>query len=52
MIHYLDNLDAKMNMMFEAIEDDPDAASEWTSYIRALETKVYKPDVLGIRQQG
>ncbi|MGD8454110.1 MAG: HD domain-containing protein [Phycisphaerae bacterium] len=49
LIHYLDNLDAKLNMMFEAIESDPDAASDWTSYIRAIETKVFKPDVMGTR---
>lgn len=49
MIHYLDNLDAKLNMVFEAIERDPDPDSEWTSYVRALETRVFKPDVMGQR---
>lgn len=49
MIHYLDNLDAKLNMMIEAVANDPDAASDWTSYIRALETRVFKPDVMGTR---
>ncbi len=49
MIHYLDNLDAKMQMTFDAIESDPDATGEWTPYVKALETRVFKPDVLGIR---
>jgi len=42
MVHYLDNLDAKLSMMFEAIHNDPDAASEWTAYVKALETRVFK----------
>jgi 3'-5' exoribonuclease len=48
-VHYLDNLDAKLAMTFEAIEGDADAASEWTGYIRAIETRVFKPDVTGAR---
>ena len=48
-IHYLDNLDAKLAMTLTAIEGDTDAASEWTDYVRAIETRVYKPDVMGIR---
>ncbi len=48
-IHYLDNLDAKVSMLVAEIENDPDPASQWTNYNRALETKVYKPDVMGAR---
>lgn len=48
-IHYLDNLDAKVNMFLGEIAKDRDAASQWTNYNRALETKVYKPDLLGVR---
>lgn len=50
-VHYLDNLDAKLAMCFEAIDADPDPASDWTSYVRAIETRVFKPDVMGIREQ-
>ncbi|MFO0838410.1 MAG: TraI domain-containing protein [Phycisphaerae bacterium] len=46
MVHYLDNLDAKLNMMLTAINADADAASDWTPWIAALETRVFKPDVL------
>ncbi len=46
-VHYLDNLDAKLNMVFEAVDADPDAASDWTSYVRALETRIFKPGVMG-----
>lgn len=46
MVHYLDNLDAKLNMVFAAIEADPDEASDWTQWIPALETRVFKPDVM------
>lgn len=44
MVHYLDNLDAKLNMVFQAIESDPDEESDWTQWIPALETRVFKPD--------
>ncbi len=48
-IHYLDNLDAKVNMFLTAIEQDRDPDSPWTEYQRALETKIFKPDVMGTR---
>ncbi len=48
-IHYLDNLDAKVHMFLREIENDADPASHWTQYHRALETRVYKPDVTGTR---
>lgn len=44
MVHYLDNLDAKLTMVFAAIEADLDEASDWTNWIPALETRVFKPD--------
>ncbi len=44
-IHYLDNLDAKLNMFFAAVDNDRDPQSHWTEYIRPIETKVYKPKV-------
>lgn len=45
MVHYLDNLDAKLNMMFAAIETDVDDSSNWTQWIPALQTRVFKPDL-------
>lgn len=51
MVHYLDNLDAKQAMVQEAIEGDPDQASDWTNYVRAIETRIFKPDVMGVRPQ-
>ncbi len=44
-IHYLDNLDAKLNMFFAAVDNDRDPQSHWTEYVRPIETKVYKPKV-------
>ena len=41
-IHYLDNLDAKMWIMANQIESDPDADSSFTSYNRQLEARLYK----------
>ncbi len=41
-LHYLDNLDAKMFMTRTAIASDADPASQFTGYIRALETRIYK----------
>ncbi len=45
-IHYIDNIDAKLNMSVSAIENDKDPASHWTSYMHALDTKLFKVDVL------
>jgi len=50
MVHYLDNLDAKLAMVAEAIAGDTDAGSNWTAYVRALESRIFKPDVMGTRQ--
>ncbi len=41
-LHYLDNLDAKMNMFAREIADDPDGDSNFTGYKRALEVRIYK----------
>ena len=48
-IHHLDNLDAKVTMFLAEIENDADPINHWTNYNKALETKVYKPDLLGTR---
>lgn len=45
-IHYLDNLDAKVNMFLSDIENDKDPNSRWTNFNRGLETKVFKPSVV------
>ncbi len=45
-IHYLDNLDAKVHMFLAEAEGDRDAATHWTNYSRALETKVFKPAIV------
>ncbi len=45
-IHYLDNLDAKLNMFYSAIDNHRDPASHWTEYVRPIETKVYKVDYM------
>ncbi len=44
MVHYLDNLDAKLTMIFNAIEGDLNEKSDWTGWVPALETRVFKPD--------
>lgn len=44
-VHYLDNLDAKLAMAFNAINADPDESAEWTAWVNALETKIYRVDV-------
>ncbi len=51
-IHYLDNLDAKTNMFLSEIDGDRDPAGRWTRFVPALQTKVYKPDILGDRSKG
>ena len=41
-LHHLDNLDAKVFLTTRAIENDPDPAAAFTSYLPSLETRVYK----------
>jgi 3'-5' exoribonuclease len=48
-VHYLDNLDAKLHMYLDKIERDPDPTSDWTQYVRGLETKLFKKDVMAKR---
>lgn len=45
MVHYIDNLDAKMNQTTMLIENDP-GEGNWTSYQKSLETKLYRNRVL------
>ena len=42
MIHYLDNLDAKMFMTTRQIENDPDESSDFTAFQRDLQVRLYK----------
>jgi 3'-5' exoribonuclease len=42
MLHYLDNLDAKMWMCSHLIDADTDEQAPFTSYQRQLETRLYK----------
>ncbi|MCG3138386.1 MAG: 3'-5' exoribonuclease YhaM [Phycisphaerae bacterium] len=45
-VHYLDNLDAKLQQALKIIAADNDEESNWTAYLPALETKLYKRDVV------
>lgn len=49
-VHYLDNLDAKLHMFLRQIDTDADAEARWTQYLPAIGTRVFKPDVMGIRK--
>ena len=42
LLHYLDNLDAKMYMTTNAIDNDADAEASFTTYLKQLETRIYK----------
>ncbi len=42
MLHYLDNLDAKMWMTTSLIEGDPDKESDFTAFQRQLEARLFK----------
>jgi len=45
-VHYLDNLDAKLEMSAAVIDGDNDGSRDWTAFHRGLETRLYKRDVL------
>jgi 3'-5' exoribonuclease len=42
MVHYLDNLDAKIFMAAQAVAGDPDPKAAFTSFLRQLDTRIYK----------
>ena len=41
MVNYIDNLDAKINQVARAIDNEPNNDSNWTAWQRALETRIY-----------
>ncbi len=41
-LHYIDNLDAKLNTAYGAIDSDSDADSDWTPFHRMLGCRVFK----------
>ena len=41
-VHYLDNLDAKVHEFTRAIDDDPNAESHWTPFFPRLNRKLFK----------
>lgn len=49
LVHYLDNIDAKVHMCLTAMNAAKNADSDWSDYIKALETRVFRKDVMGIR---
>lgn len=44
-VHYLENLDAKLNLGTNVIDSDSNDR-DWTAFSRALDTKLYKANVL------
>ncbi len=42
LVHYLDNIDAKLYMTLAAVENDPDPEAAFTSYQRDMQTRIYK----------
>jgi len=50
-VHFLDNLDAKIAMYLSQMENDRDPTGAWTNYNRALETKIFKTDVMGTSKE-
>lgn len=51
MVHYLDNLDAKLNQVFTTIAGDADDTNQFTPYVPALEARLWKADPDGARQR-
>ena len=43
-LHYADNLDAKLNTVAEALGEDPEEG-HWSGYVRSLERYVYQPSI-------
>lgn len=41
LVHYLDDMDGKLESMFRAIQDDP-GQGNWTAYVRSMDRPIYK----------
>jgi 3'-5' exoribonuclease len=41
-LHYIDNLDARMNEFTRSINDDPNGDSAWTPFSPRLERRLFK----------
>lgn len=48
-VHYLDNIDAKIQMTLQGIRDAKNEDSDWTEFLRSIDTRVFRKDVMGIR---
>ncbi|MDX2266848.1 MAG: OB-fold nucleic acid binding domain-containing protein [Bryobacter sp.] len=44
-LHHLDNLDSKVELLRQAVKKDRSVGSEWTGYLAAIERPVLKKDV-------
>jgi 3'-5' exoribonuclease len=42
MLHYLDNMDAKMNAFYKLVEETPDPKAAWTEWTRMFERRLYR----------
>lgn len=42
-LHYADNLDAKLNQVWGALDNVPEGESGWSQYLPGLERSVFKP---------
>jgi len=51
-VHYLDNIDAKLFMALNAISEAKDPESDFTSFCRPLDTRVFKKDIMGLRSES
>ena len=43
LIHYLDNLDAKLETVFHSLTEDSNSNTTWTQFSRSLDCALYKP---------
>lgn len=50
-VHYLDNIDAKVQMCLTAMGEAKNADSDWTEWVKPLETRVFRKDVMGVRAE-
>ncbi len=45
-LHYIDDMDAKLNASMELIESDFNSDSNWTNFNPTLGRKLYKPSMI------
>ena len=52
LLHYLDQMDAKMNLAYTLAQASPEEGSAWSAYERTLGTQLLVPNLLSSEEEA